>query len=249
MLKVKVDGQFMELPESEVLELASAGRASNARFQEAAKLRREAEAIMKHAKENPEDFFSKSGRDARKWAEEFLIGELRKEAETPEQKKARENEEKLRKYEASEKEQEQRRKNAEMDQAINEQREKYDKLFTTALFESGLPRTPFTVRRMAELQKINLKKKLELGPSQLAKLVREDYIAEQKSLMGSLEGDQLLDFLGADLVKKLSKAQIAKLKARGTAGSSSNKAPVRSTTTDKQGMSWREYQKRNRRIG
>lgn len=246
LMKIKVDGKEMELPESEVLELASAGRASNQRFQEAAKMKREAEAALKYLDENPAEMFTKRGKDARKWAEEFLLNEIKKEAETPDQKKARENEEKLRKYEANEKEQERQSKDAEMKQAINEQREKYDKLFTQALFESGLPRTPFTVRRMAELQKINLKNKYDLSAPQLAKLVREDYVKEQHSLMGSLDGDQLLDFLGPEIAKKFSKAQIAKLKARGNGSGGSGKNPPTSSQNGSS-LTWRDYQKKNRK--
>lgn len=245
LLKIKVDGKEMELPESEVLELASRGKASNQRFQEAAKMKREADAILKHIDDNPAEAFTKRGKDARKWAEEFLMNELKKEAESPEQKRARENEEKLRKYETTEKEQEQQRKDSEMRQAINEQRDKYDKLFTQALFESGLPRTPFTVKRMAELQKTNLKNKLDLSAPQLAKLVREDYVAEQKALLGSLDGDQLIEFLGPENAKKYSKAQISKLRARGTGGSGSG--PARKPAQSNQGLTWRELQKRNRK--
>ena len=241
-LKFKADGQEIELPESEVLELASAGRAANQRFQEAAKLRREAEEIYKIAKANPQEFFQKTGMNAREWAEKFLLGELQKEAETPEQKKARENEEKLRKYEASEKEQKDKELNEERSRATAAERERLDKAFTKALFDSGLPRTKFTVKRMAELQLINIKNKFELPPERLAKLVREDYVNEQKALMGSLEGDQLLEFLGPELTKKFSKAQIAKLKARGV-------QPAKQTASGEQAQapgSWRDYQKKNR---
>lgn len=250
MMKIKVDGKEVELPETEVLELASAGKASNARFQDAAKLKREADQIIQFAKDNPEEIFKKTGLNPREWAEKYLLGELQKEAETPQQKTARENEEKLRKYEADEKKRTAESERQEEERLTNEQREKYDKLFTQALFESGLPRTKFTVMRMAQLQKINLKKSFDCTAQQLAKIVREDYVAEQKALMGALDGDALIDFLGPEIAKKFSKAQIAKLKNRGTGGSSSaaGKGPV-ARNQPEPGMSWKDYQRKNRGRG
>ena len=245
MLKVKFDGKEVEMPESEVLALASAGKVSTQRFQEEAAMRKQAEELLKFAKANPKQFFEKTGMNARQWAEEYLMQELQMEAMSPEQRKARENEEKLRKFESEEK---QRAENAQKEQLrrMEEQhRQNYDQMFTQALHESGLPKTAYTVKRMAELQLINVKNKYELSSAQLAKLVREDYANEQKSLLGALEGDQLLDFLGADTVKKLSKAQIAKLKARQSASGASSAPRVSQPNTP--GLTWKELQRRNRR--
>src|ERR1017187_418573 len=105
MMKVKIDGKEMDLPESEVLSGYQQGKVATDRFQEAAAMKKQADEIMKFAKENPKEFFAKTGMNARQWAEEYLIQELQNEAMSPEQKKARENEEKLRKYETEERSQ------------------------------------------------------------------------------------------------------------------------------------------------
>jgi len=243
-LKLKVEGQELELPESEVIARAQQSTVAAKRFQEAAQLRKQAEEVLKFAKENPTEFFKRTGMNARQWAEEYLIGELKREQMTPEQKKAAENEEKLKEYAQKEKDEADRKKREEDEKQKNLHLEKYNQLFVEALGKSGLPKTPFTVMRMATLQKINLAKKLDLSADQLAKLVREDYINEQKHLFGALEGDQILEFLGQDIVKKLSKAQLAKLKAKHTPASGSSR--VQPTSQEKQSMSWREYQLRNR---
>lgn len=247
MMKLKLDGKDVEMSEAEVISYAQQGKASGQRFQEAAAMKRQADELLKFAKDNPKEFFAKTGMNARQWAEEYLISELQIEAMSPEQKKARENEEKLRKYETDEKSRKDQETQAERDKLTNQKREEFDVMFTKALFESGLPRTPYTVKRMAELQLINIKQKLELGPGQLAKLVREDYANEQKALLGGLDGDQLLEFLGPDTVKKLSKAQISKLKAKGIqTQTSGQKLPSKK---EDQELTWAQYQRRNRKIG
>ena len=183
--------------------------------------------------------------NARQWAEQYLMEELTREAESPEQRKARENEEKLRKYESDEKQRTEKQRQEQIKRLEDEHRANYDQMFTKALFESGLPRTPYTVKRMAELQLINIKNKYELSASQLAKLVREDYANEQKSLLGSFDGNQLIDILGPELVKKLTTSQIAKLKSKPGNGIAT-KVQNQSNPEDS-GLTYREWQKRNRR--
>lgn len=244
-MKLKFDGQEVELPESEVIGLAQRGKVADQRFQEAALTRKQAEDVIAFAKSNPTEFFKRTGLNARQWAEEFLMGELKREQMTPEQKKAADNETKLKEYEAERKHQEAKKLEDEKQAAQQKHMQNYDKLFVEALGKSGLPKTAYTIKRMAELQLVNLKKNLNLDADQLAKVVREDYIAEQKQLYGALDGDQLIEILGPELVKKLSKAQIAKLKAKASGGSGS---AVPRSSNEKPPMSWREYQRRNRRL-
>ena len=243
-IKLKLDGKDVEMLESEVVAYAQQGKVATQRFQEAAKMRAEAEEVLKFAKANPTEFFNKTGLNARQWAEEYLMKELQAEAMSPEQRKASENEEKLRKYEMTEKQRADAALEAQKERAKQEHMLNYDQMFVKALNESGLPKNQFTIKRMAELQLINIKNKYDLSATQLAKLVREDFAAEQKSIMGGLDGDQLLDFLGADLVKKLSKAQIAKLKAKAQPGAKS--AQTNSLPTEGKELDWIAYQRRNR---
>jgi hypothetical protein len=216
LLKLKVDGQEFELPESEVISLAQQGKSANKRFQEAAATRKEAETIVNYLKNNPKEAFKRLGIDVRKFSEDTLMEILQQEQMSPEQRKAQENEHRLREYEAKEKalrEQEQQAKMAELER---QHAEHYDKMFVQALTESGLPRTAYTVKRMAELTMVNIKKGLNLEPSQLAKIVREDYENEIKSMFGQADGDTLMNLLGKDGVKKLSKAQLAQYKSKQT---------------------------------
>lgn len=246
-MKLKLEGQDVEMPESEVIALAQRGKVSDKRFQEAAAMKKQAEDVLKFAKENPTEFFKKTGMNARQWAEEYLVGELKKEQMSPEQRKAAENEAKLKEYEDQKKSEADRKLQDDKRRLEQEHMQNYDKLFVEALTKSGLPKTPYTIKRMAELQLTNIRKKLELSADQLAKVVREDYQAEQKALFGAVDGDALLEMFGADIVKKLSKAQIAKLKAKGIRTASGNSGN-RSTESGDKKLSWKEYQRRNRRL-
>lgn len=247
-LKLKLDGKEVEMPESEVIAMAQKASMSDKRFMEGAALKKQAEDIMAFAKTNPVEFFKKTGLDFRQISENYLVEELKREQMSPEQRKAAENETKLKEYEADKKKTADQAKKREIAELQKKHADNYNQLFVEALNKSGLPKTPYTIKRMAELQLVKLKLKLELNADQLAKVVREDYINEQKMLFGSTEGEQLLEMLGPELIKKLSKAQIAKLKSKGakTISGDQNK-PRKSDDGSTNGMSaWRAYQMKNR---
>jgi len=125
----------------------------------------------------------------------------------------------------------------------------YEKIFIQALTESGLPKTPYTVMRMAQLEAVNVSKKLSLTPSQLAKVVREDYINEQKALYGAADGDTLLELLGKDAVKKLSKAQLSKYKASAqNSGTFKSKTSTTKETQENPISAWKAMQKKTRSL-
>lgn len=247
-LKLKLEGQEVELPESEVISLAQQGKVANKRFQEASQIRKEAEDIVKFAKENPREFFKKTGMNAREFAENYLMEELKREQMTPAEKKAYENEQELKRFKDEKKQEEEQRRQQEMADLREKHMKNYDQLFVEALTKTGLPKTPYTIKRMAELQLINVKNKLDLSADQLAKVVREDYISEQKALFGATEGDSLLELLGPEIVKKLSKAQIARLKSKGAPSTNSSASGSSARKPGEPAMTWREYQRRNRRL-
>lgn len=213
MLKLKVDGQEMEMSEADVFKWAQQGKSADKRFQEAATTRKEAEQIIQFLKTNPKEAFKHLGLDIRKFSEDTLLEMIQHEQMSPEQRQAKENEQKLRKYEEQEKATQEKAKQEQMQALERKHMESYDKMFVEALTQSGLPKTPFTVKRMAELTLVNLKRGMNLEASQLAKIVKEDYIAEQKALFENADGDTLMNLLGKEAVKRLSKAQLSKYKA------------------------------------
>ena len=265
-LKLKMEGQDIELPEEEVIKLAQMGGSAQKRFQEAAQLRKEAEQVVEWMKSNPAQALKELGIDVRKFSEDTLMEMIRREQESPEQKKIREQEEKLRAYEEKERQAEEARQQKEIEaKKAREQQEldarakqfmdQYDAEFTKALSESDLPRNAYTIRRMADLQRINLKKGFELDASSLAKIVRQDYDREHsmrldryKTPEGKYDGEKLLAFFGDDLVKALNKAQVKKLKA---ANAQKFSTPVQESTQTKPAptSSWREFSKRKRALG
>lgn len=223
-LKLKVDGQEIEeeidLNDEETLKRhLQMSKAAQKRMSEAAKARQQAEQLVKMFQGNIKDVLKQSDKlgkkpeDIRRELEEYFAEQLEEELLSPEQRKLRDAERIIREREEETK----RAKEAEeakfREHWQNHYAQEYDRKITEALSTSGLPKTPKTVRRMAELMSKNLDMGLDLEPKQLVDIVREDYLSEIKELFSSSDGDTLLKLLGDDVANKIRKSDLARLKA------------------------------------
>lgn len=230
-LKLKVDGQEFEedLPfevdenNKEQLEYIKRhlqmSKSATKRMQEAAKLKQQAEHFVKMLQEDPMKILTHKNfggeEKFRKMAEEYIARQINEQMLTPEQRQQRDMEDRLRKYEEQEKQSKQQQEQEQVVKLQAHYADEYSKVIEAGLKSQNIPKTPRTVKRMAELMSKNLKHGLELQPEHLAQLVKEDYINEMKEMFGASEGDILLNLLGEDVSNKIRKADLAKLKASG----------------------------------
>jgi hypothetical protein len=217
--KLKVDGQELDeeidLNDDEAVKRhLQMSKAAQKRMSEAAQVKRQAEEFIHQLKSNPRAILTDPnlGVDFKKIAEEYLAEQLEMEMLSPEQRKLKEYESKIRAHEEEKRRQEQEVHQKQLVELQQRYADDYDKKFTSALQTNGIPKTPRTVKRMAELMHKNIEYGFELEPGQLAELVREDYINEMKELFGATDGDTLLKLMGDDMANKIRKADLARLK-------------------------------------
>lgn len=213
-LKVKINDAEQELDEDEVVAGYQLRRASDSKFQEAARLRKEAEEIIGLFKSNPRKALEHPaiGADVRKMAEEILSEHLEEELSTPEQKRIRELEKKLAEQESRDRakaEAEEKAKSSAAETAYITQAEKD---ITSALQTSGLPRTNRTVGRMIHYMQNALRAGHDVKPSEVVELVKEDYQNDIKELFGAADGATLAALLGEDGLKKVRTHDLSRLK-------------------------------------
>lgn len=216
--KIKIDGneEDYELDlnnEDEIKRHLQMSKAAQKRMQEAAESRKQAENFIKMLQKDPVKVLTNPqlGVDFRKLAEEYLVSQLQDEMMTPEEKQLRKAEQIIKEREQEEARQKEELQSKQMRELQNHYAQDYDRKITEALSTSGLPKTPKTVNRMAELMYKNLQNGLDLEPSQLVEIVREDYINEIRELFGATEGDKLLNIMGEDVANKIRKADLARL--------------------------------------
>lgn len=214
MYKVKVNGQDMEIDEQELLTGYQTRKASDEKFREAAMSKKQAEEFINLLRTNPLKVLTNPALsiDMRKVAEDYLIQQMEEESMTPEQKELKEARSKLQSIEDEKKEQERVRNEQAAQELKQRYTESYTKDITSALESSGLPRTEHTVKKMAYYMHQALQRGYDLSASDVAELVRQDYINEQKSLFGSLDGEMLIKLLGDDVANKIRKHDVSKIK-------------------------------------
>lgn len=225
--KLKVNGKEIELSEAEVLRKAQVAHAADEKFKRAAEIERQAEQFLEALRTNPVAILThpELGIDFRTIAEEYLGEHVRKEMMDPMERELEE----LRQF----KQQQEIRQREEQENSLSERQrqeqeiahrqtvEYYDKKISDVLMESNLPKTPYTVKRVADILKHYVSQGYDLDINAAVDMVREDYSTDLTSIVGSLDGDALISFLGEDIVKKIRRHDIAKLRAKMQGGSPS----------------------------
>lgn len=212
--KVKVDGAESEVDEDELVRSYQLRKVSDKRLQEATQARKQAEEFVNLLKHDPIKLLSdpRIGHDVKKLAEEYLMKELENEMLTPEQKELREAKAKLKTYEEMKAEQEKAAVAAQEKQLMDHYTQKYQQDIISALDSSGLPRTEATVNRMIHYMAQSLEKQYGFEATDVVDLVKMDYIRDTKALYAGVPDEVLLDILGDDIIKKVVKADLNKMK-------------------------------------
>ncbi len=242
----KADGKDYEeeLDDAEISRRLSLSKAAQKRMQEADKVKNEAQKLMDELNNNPMALFKKlDAKKVRSAAEEFLFEQIQSEMMSPEERQRRQMEQELKSYKDREQAEQEATKAKQLEETAKHYQESFDKTITDALKESGLPKHPKTVAKMAQLLMRNLDLGLELSPQELVQELREEYISDFKDLFGASEADQLLKLLGDDVAKKIRKYDIENLKKNKTSSNQTNIIQPQSNNQPSQKMSrddWRE---------
>ncbi len=221
---VTVDGEEMRMSLKDALQSVSRTKASQKRFEEAAKGRKEVEeqkARLKtflEAAKDPQglaELAKRLGMSKRQileaWAPELAAEEMM----TPEE---RAHHEKLSKMTAKEREfAERERKIKEREDAIYAQqveaRSKIEAKRLSAEFDAALkamkvPASPKWIARMADLMTEALNHGTDATPAYLAELVRDEFAEGTRALTADLTPEQLIELFGKDKMDAVRKAEL-----------------------------------------
>ena len=219
LYKVKIDGKEMEVDENELLAGYQRAKAANKRFEDAAKERKKAEYFLKLLRTDPVKVLEhpEVGHDVRKLAEDYLAEIIKREKMTPEQREKEELKTKLKALEDEKRTLEESRKQEQIQKLTSFYEEDFTNKIVKALDGSQLPKTPYTVKRMAQHLYNAMERGYELSPVDVVPIVKEEYQNDFNNFLSSLEGDALINILGKNVVDKIRKAELAKVKAKAPA--------------------------------
>lgn len=222
--KLKVNGKeksvkFDPHNDEEVVKYLQMAEASDSKFKEAKQVRDAAMQFIEELRKNPRKVLSDPNInvDLKKFAEEIMNEQLQEMEKSPEQ---RERDKLVKELEDLKKQREQEKTDSESKERERLSQEHEKNLtsdISAALDVSGLPKTPRTVRVMADYMMIALQNGIELSAKEIAPIVKNSTLGEFKEIIGSLSDDQLEDFMGKEVIGRLRKRNVAKAKAIETA--------------------------------
>lgn len=247
LIKLALDGQEVELPESEVVANLKKGRNAaqllskvEQRRQEALKAQAQADGILGRLKDkgNLRSVLSDLGYskdDLRAMSEQTILEDIQLEKMSPAERRAYEAEQRVKALE----EQQERARKSEEERAhaaeVARHKDEFSNLFLETMERTGLPKSSgrFVVQRMAALYAQNEEAGLESTPEEMAAHVMRGLEAEHRGVLSGLEGDALLQRLGPDVVKKVLGAHLASIRKRQGQGAAAapQQQPVRRPAT------------------
>jgi len=222
--KLKVNGRdetikFDPTNEEEVKSWLQKGRASDQKFQEAAEVRKAAMSFIEELRKNPRKVLSDPNIniDLKKFAEEIMNDQIAEMEKSPEQKEREKLQKELQKMKDEREQEKKEFETKEMARLNDEHERQIESDISSALDIGGLPKTPRTVRTMADYMMVALENGINLTAKEIIPIVKNTTLSEFKEVVSSLTDDQLEDFLGKEVLGRLRKKNVAKAKAVETA--------------------------------
>jgi uncharacterized protein YbcI len=207
----KINGKVVKVDLSnptEVEKLVSLGLASNDKFQEAAKLRKEAEDILAAAKtkKSATEALKKAGFDSKEIKEileKELAGFYEEEALSPEEKQRRAEMEELKRYKEEEARKREEETKSAREKEVAAEMEQLENELLGALGKSSLPRTPILAKWAVQYMSAYDSQGVQLSADQAVKLVEKEFPQLVQSVLSTMDVQGLKQFLGKSLVKQL----------------------------------------------
>jgi len=270
LVEVTIDGEKVRMPLSEVVANTQRAKASHKRFLEASELKKQLaqkeadirEFVQMLRGENPEQLLSQVGVDLNGLVEREMQRINLMEAMTPEERfqhEMKSEREQLRlEREAWKQEQdqhEQKKQNARLEAEAARWQEKYTKDFTEALGGIGISSQssayPKLLEYMAQLASEGLDAGIEMSPSDLASMAKEEYMGMVQGLLGGMQGENLHSFLGENVSKAFRSYDIQRLKGRDVPADTQPRTPRRRKVAPKKTYNVDEMREllRKRRMG
>lgn len=216
--KVKVDGSEEELTEDELVKHAQLGKAAQKRMQEAAEYRKQVNSFVDALRSDPMKVLSNPNLgipadQLKKFAEQIINNEIEEMQKTPEQKEKEKLQKELQDLKAQAENDKKARDTAEFQRLQEQAAVQLDTSITEALEGSDLPKSPYTVKKMAEYMMLALQNDIDLSPKDLLPLIRKQVTSEIREMFGKMPEEALEEFLGKDNLSRLRKRNVQKAKA------------------------------------
>jgi hypothetical protein len=213
---LKVDGEEIEWEGSEedVKRELQLARKARKEIQTANELKKEIASLLDLLKTNPSAVLEDPaiGIDVKQFAQEILNQQMEDELKSPEQRAKEELEKEIEELRSKQKQEEEQRKKLEFERAVQKAEGEIEEKFIQALDESELPKSPYLLKRMADVMLTGLSNKKEINPKQALSIVRREMHKDLNEMFSSSPEELVEQLLGEGNVKRFNKYQLSKFK-------------------------------------
>ncbi len=145
-------------------------------------------------------------------AKAIINEQIENEMKSPEQLKREQLEKELEQLRKERKDEEEARQKSEYERLVKHHETEIEERMMEALDSSGLPASPYILKRAADVMLSALQANKDISPKQAINIVKREMNKDIKDMF-STSGDELLEeLLGSDNIKRLNKRQLAKFK-------------------------------------
>lgn len=216
--KIKVDGEEVEMSLEEITKFAQLGKAGQKRMAEAAQIKKEAGELIDLLRSDPEAVLSDpailgSSEEVIKFAQKILARQLEDEMKSPEVREKEQLQKEVEALRKQMKEESEAKSKAEYERLVAQEEEKLQSEINEAIDSSGLPASPFVLKRISDVLIMAAENDKQISPKQAMNIVKKEMMKDIKELLGASPEDALEDLIGSDRIKSLRKKQLAKAKA------------------------------------
>lgn len=228
LLKLKIDGEEMELPEDEVIKYAQMGKKANKTMQEAQQEKKRMMRLNEMARQDPMALLRELNPefDEDDYVSKKLERQIERNMKSKEEQERDDAIEELRRYKQKEADQSKAKEDEDFDKLVVESRNRLDKEISEALQSISMKPSKASVKRLASYLLMAKNENLNLSAKDLAPMVKQDMIAEYMEQLELSDDDTFASMMGEKNLTRSQKIALAKLKKAPT-----NNAPKTTVTS------------------
>lgn len=247
-LKAKIDGEEIEVDEEELLRDYQKYKSADKRYQEAAQIRKQAEGVIEYFRQNPAEAMRHLGLDPHKVAEETMLAHIEEMMMDPKDRELKTYKQQVEEYRKAEREAKEKADREKAEQLKMQMSAELSNEIIEALNTESLPRTPWTIKRMASYLYEAESRKIPVTAKDVVKQVKKDYLEDQKVLFGEMDVEKIVETFGEDILKKIRKWDIDRIKKRDGAKYVPERKGPPQERTQKKKLSEKEWRALNERF-
>lgn len=214
--KLKVDGEELEeeLSDEDIVRELQLAKKARKEIQSSARLKKEVEGLLDLLRRDPAAVLSDPaiGIDPKQFAQELLTKHLEEEAKDPAIREREKLEKELEALREQMKTESERRQQEEYEREVARAERELEDQVTEAIETSGLPKSPYILKKMADVMISAMENSINISPKQAINIVRKEMNNDIKELFSASPDDVLEQLIGKDNIKRLNKKSLANLK-------------------------------------